>query len=599
MKKKLLAIILVIALAIVSTIALTACGDKKPTADPTIGGTTTPDPDTSDDGFSIEDVYQQAKALGFTGTLEQLIAMFKGDKGETGLAGANGKDGKDGKDGAKGADGKSIYQIWLDAGYKGTEAQFLEWLKAGNVEPKVQVIEEGTLYENLESGTYSFTPAESGYYNVVFCNSHIAIDGTRYRSSWLVQYNVVTLAANHAYEIVYQNRYDYFDYPETPTLRITKTPVIALELDREYTVTAEQSPVLLTYTFNFADGGLRQITTSGYGYVKIEWQTEGYGYSGSIDGFQFFEEGEEYVFMVVADTWYGDDHVTFYVEYAEPYVAPQPEEIVLGQYYNENENGDVFYLFTPEVSGDYYVTKPLWLGGGRSFSISEYGYTLYYDTVSGYQGEYMKYSLNAGTTYDVYSGYARFAIFAELPEGPIAPLFVALAQHLRDNNAYEGVGTAQEDIEFGYLTFQLGVCYNTAVVCIQLTYRYKTADMAEWSAWAVFEYDSYFRRPQYNQYYLEYYGASPNWVSDEASWSTLENGAGGFNTSDHEATYGIRLFERNDFGGYYLCSGTVWVTATVEDVDAREYRDNDHPEYGINCYYYYAETFYNRSNIFQ
>lgn len=71
----------------------------------------------------------------------------KGDTGETGPAGADGKDGVDGaqgpkgdtgatgptgKDGATGkagADGKSAYQIWLDAGNTGTEAQYLASLK--------------------------------------------------------------------------------------------------------------------------------------------------------------------------------------------------------------------------------------------------------------------------------------------------------------------------------------------------------------------------------------------------------------------------------------------------------------------------------------
>ncbi len=59
----------------------------------------------------------------------------KGDKGDSGLNGKdgkdglNGKDGTNGKDGQDGIDGKSAYQIWLDNGNTGTEADFLNRLK--------------------------------------------------------------------------------------------------------------------------------------------------------------------------------------------------------------------------------------------------------------------------------------------------------------------------------------------------------------------------------------------------------------------------------------------------------------------------------------
>ena len=45
------------------------------------------------------------------------------------LATIRGADGQDGKDGQDGADGKSAYEIWLDNGYKGSETDFLAWLK--------------------------------------------------------------------------------------------------------------------------------------------------------------------------------------------------------------------------------------------------------------------------------------------------------------------------------------------------------------------------------------------------------------------------------------------------------------------------------------
>ena len=53
----------------------------------------------------------------------------KGDKGDKGDSGLNGKDGTNGKDGQDGIDGKSAYQIWLDNGNTGTEADFLNRLK--------------------------------------------------------------------------------------------------------------------------------------------------------------------------------------------------------------------------------------------------------------------------------------------------------------------------------------------------------------------------------------------------------------------------------------------------------------------------------------
>lgn len=52
-----------------------------------------------------------------------------GKDGADGAPGADGKDGVPGADGQDGIDGKSAYQIWLDAGNTGTEADFLKSLK--------------------------------------------------------------------------------------------------------------------------------------------------------------------------------------------------------------------------------------------------------------------------------------------------------------------------------------------------------------------------------------------------------------------------------------------------------------------------------------
>lgn len=69
---------------------------------------------------------------------EQGPQGIPGKQGEPGVPGTNGKDGIDGKDGQPGrdgTDGKSAYQIWLDNGHNGTEADFLNSLKGAKGDP--------------------------------------------------------------------------------------------------------------------------------------------------------------------------------------------------------------------------------------------------------------------------------------------------------------------------------------------------------------------------------------------------------------------------------------------------------------------------------
>ena len=73
-----------------------------------------------------------------TGIKAQGPQGVPGQQGEPGVPGTNGKDGIDGKDGQPGrdgADGKSAYQIWLDNGHSGTEADFLNSLKGAKGDP--------------------------------------------------------------------------------------------------------------------------------------------------------------------------------------------------------------------------------------------------------------------------------------------------------------------------------------------------------------------------------------------------------------------------------------------------------------------------------
>lgn len=83
---------------------------------------------------------------------EQGIQGDKGDKGDKGEDGANGKDG---------VDGKSAYEIWLEAGHEGTEADFLAWLKGekgkngenGVGIEKVEFDKDGNLLITFTDGT--------------------------------------------------------------------------------------------------------------------------------------------------------------------------------------------------------------------------------------------------------------------------------------------------------------------------------------------------------------------------------------------------------------------------------------------------------------
>lgn len=78
-----------------------------------------------------QDLYDRAKKeLGFTGTFEEFLAKFKGERGEKGDTGSPGAKGDTG---APGQDGKSAYEIAVANGgyYYGGEAEFLESLQGG------------------------------------------------------------------------------------------------------------------------------------------------------------------------------------------------------------------------------------------------------------------------------------------------------------------------------------------------------------------------------------------------------------------------------------------------------------------------------------
>lgn len=120
MKKTRKITLFVILLALVSllVVCFCACSDG-------INGT------NGKDGANGKSAYEIWLDEGHTGTQSDFLNWLKGEDGSDGTDG-NGSDGEDGKDGQDGKDGKSAYEIWLDNGHIGTEADFLTWLKGAD-----------------------------------------------------------------------------------------------------------------------------------------------------------------------------------------------------------------------------------------------------------------------------------------------------------------------------------------------------------------------------------------------------------------------------------------------------------------------------------
>ena len=78
-------------------------------------------------------------------------AELKGEPGE------NGADGKDGKDGTNGADGKSAYQIAVELGFTGTQAEWEQSLHGADGINGTNGTDGKTAYESALSGGYEGT----------------------------------------------------------------------------------------------------------------------------------------------------------------------------------------------------------------------------------------------------------------------------------------------------------------------------------------------------------------------------------------------------------------------------------------------------------
>jgi hypothetical protein len=90
-------------------------------------GSSTPGPPGLD-GTDGDSAYQIWLNAGNTGTQADFLNSLIGAQGPAGVNGNDGANGSNGADGTDGADGDSAYQIWLNAGNTGTQADFLNSL---------------------------------------------------------------------------------------------------------------------------------------------------------------------------------------------------------------------------------------------------------------------------------------------------------------------------------------------------------------------------------------------------------------------------------------------------------------------------------------
>ena len=105
--KKIIALLLTLALCASCVVILASCGEAG------------------------EAAYQIAVRNGFEGDEAAWLASLKGDKGADGAKGENGKDGEMGNDGAPGAAGKSAYELAKENGLTNaaTEAEWIASLQ--------------------------------------------------------------------------------------------------------------------------------------------------------------------------------------------------------------------------------------------------------------------------------------------------------------------------------------------------------------------------------------------------------------------------------------------------------------------------------------
>lgn len=121
---------------------------------------------TGKTGASGKSAYEVWLSVGNSGTEMDFLNSLKGEKGDIGLQGIQGEKGDKGNTGAKGskgdtgADGKSAYDVWIEQGNSGTEADFLNSLKGekgdtGSASVEIEEIE--TRVTSLEKTVQTHT----------------------------------------------------------------------------------------------------------------------------------------------------------------------------------------------------------------------------------------------------------------------------------------------------------------------------------------------------------------------------------------------------------------------------------------------------------
>ncbi len=86
----------------------------------------------SEKGADGKSAFEIAVENGFVGTEAEWLESLKGKDGTDGQPGKDGIDGTNGQDGKDGIDGKSAYEIAIANGYFGTEAEWLESLRGSD-----------------------------------------------------------------------------------------------------------------------------------------------------------------------------------------------------------------------------------------------------------------------------------------------------------------------------------------------------------------------------------------------------------------------------------------------------------------------------------
>ena len=102
-------------------------------------------------GLQGKSAYQIAVDNGFVGTESEWLESLKGADGDPGPTGPQGPAGETGPAGATGADGKSAYEVAVDEGYAGTEAEWLASL-VGPQGPKGDTGPQGPKGDTGETG---------------------------------------------------------------------------------------------------------------------------------------------------------------------------------------------------------------------------------------------------------------------------------------------------------------------------------------------------------------------------------------------------------------------------------------------------------------